>query len=81
MPINQDQFLGSNANLCVTYPINVNVAILISNFHQKYVVVKAMRRSGVISKILLMKKLKSKVYVSFLISLYEICCIIFHILI
>ena len=51
MPINQDQFLGSNANLCVTYPINVNVAIVISNFHQKYVVVKAMRRSGVISKI------------------------------
>ena len=51
MPINQDQFLGSNANLCVTYPINANVAIVISNFHQKYVVVKAMRRSGVISKI------------------------------
>ena len=70
MPINQDQFLGSNANLCVTYPINANVAIIISNFHQKYVVVKAMRRSGVISKILLMKKLKSKVYVSFRISLY-----------
>ena len=42
MPINQDQFLGSNANLCVTYPIKVNVAIVISNFHQKYVVVKAM---------------------------------------
>ena len=58
MPINQDQFLGSNANLCVTYPINVNVAILISNFHQKYVVVKAMRRSGGVSKMLLMKKLK-----------------------
>ena len=69
MPINQDQFLGSNANLCVTYPINVNVAILISNFHQKYVVVKAMRRSGGVSKMLLMKKLKSKVYVSFLIRL------------
>ena len=51
MPINQDQFLGSNANLCVTYPINANVAIVISNFHHKYVVVKAMRRSGVISKI------------------------------
>ena len=65
MPINQDQFLGSNANLCVTYPINVNVATVISNFHQKYLVVKAMRRSGVILK----KKLKSKVYVSFLISL------------
>ena len=70
MPINQDQFLGSNANLCVTYSINVNVAIFIGNFHQKYVVVKAMRRSCVISKNLLMKKLKSKVYVSFLISLY-----------
>ena len=70
MPINQDQFLGSNANLCVTYPINANVAIIISDFQQKYVVVKAMRRSGGISKILLMKKLKSKVYVSFRISLY-----------
>ena len=30
-----------------------------------------MRRSGGVSKILLMKKLKSKVYVSFLISLYD----------
>ena len=65
MPINQDQFLGSNANLCVTYNRNANVAIVISNFNQKYAVVKAMRRSGVILK----KKLKSKVYVSFLISL------------
>ena len=71
MPINQDQFLGSNANLCVTYHINVNVAIVISNFHQKCVVVEAMRRSGVISKMLLIKKSKSKVYVSFLISLYS----------
>ena len=69
MPINQDQFLGSKANLCVTCPINVNVAIVISNFHQKYVVVKAMRKSGVISKNLLVKKLKSKVYVSFIIHL------------
>ena len=69
MPINQDQFLGSNANLCVTYPINANVAIIISNFHQKYVALKAMRISGITSKILIMKKLKSKVYVSFLISL------------
>ena len=69
MQINQDQFLGSNANLCVTYPINANVAIVISNFHHKYVVVKAMRRSSVISKNLLVKKLKSKVYVSFLTSL------------
>ena len=47
-----------------------NVAIIISDFQQKYVVVKAMRRSGGISKILLMKKLKSKMYVSFQISLY-----------
>ena len=69
MPINQDQFLGSNANLCVTYPINANVAIVISNFDQKYVVVKAMRRSSGISKILLMKKLKSKVYISYRIRL------------
>ena len=70
MPINQDQFLGSNANLCVTYPINANIAIIISNFQQKYVAFTAMRRSGGVSKILLMKKLKSKVYVSFRISLY-----------
>ena len=64
MPINQDQFLGSNAKVCVTYPINANVAI-ITDFQQKYVVLTAMRRSGGISKILLIKKLKSKVYVSF----------------
>ena len=70
MPVNQDQCLASNTNLSVTYPINLKVVIVISNSHQKYVVVKAKRRSGVISKILLTKKLKSKVYVSFLISLY-----------
>ena len=29
MPINQEQFWGSNAKECVTYPINVNVAIII----------------------------------------------------
>ena len=52
------------------YATNANVAIIISDFQQKYVVLKAMRRSGGISKILLMKKLKSKVYVSFRISLY-----------
>jgi hypothetical protein len=69
MPINQDQFWGSNAKVCVTYSINANVAIIISDSQQKYVVLKAMRRSGGISKILLMKKLKSKVYVSFRISL------------
>ena len=61
MPINQDQFLGSNAKVCVTYPINANFAIIISDFHQKCVVVKAMRRSGGTSKFLSMKKLKSKV--------------------
>ena len=70
MPINQDQFLGSNAKVCVTYPINDNVAIIITDFQQKYVVLTAMRRSGGISKILLIKKLKSKVYVSFRIRLY-----------
>ena len=48
------------------------VAIIISGFQQKYVVWKAMRRSGGISKNLLIKKLKSKVYVSFRISLYII---------
>ena len=69
MPINQDQFWGSNTKVCVTYPINANVAIIISDFQQKYVVLIAMRSSGCISKILLMKKLKSKVYVSFRISL------------
>jgi hypothetical protein len=65
MQINQDQFLDSNAKVCVTYSINANFAIIISDFQQKYVVVKAMRRSGGVSKNLLMKKLKSKVYVSF----------------
>ena len=71
MPIYQDQFWGSNAKVCVTYHINANVAIIISDFQQKYVVLKATRRSGGISKIFLMKKLKSKVYVSFRISLYD----------
>ena len=63
--------MGSNAKVCVTYPINANFAIIISDFQQKYVVVKAMTKTGGISKILLMKKLKSKVYVSFRISLYN----------
>ena len=72
MPIYQDEFWGSNAKACVTYPINVNVAIIISDSQQKYVVLKAMRRSGGISKNLLMKNLKSKVYVSILIGLYII---------
>jgi hypothetical protein len=52
MPNNQDQFLGSNAKVCVTYPINANFAIIISDFQQKYVC------GGII---LLVKKLKSKV--------------------
>ena len=55
--------------VCVTYPINANIAIIISNFQQKYVAFTAMRRSGGVSKILLMEKLKSKVYVSFIIRL------------
>ena len=74
MPINLGQFLGSNERYVslILYrdPINANIAIIISNFQQKYVAFTALRRSGGVSKILLMKKLKSKVYVSFLISLY-----------
>ena len=65
MPINQDQLLGSNAKVWVTYPINANVAIIITNFQQKYVVLKVMRRSGGISNFLLIDELKSKVYISF----------------
>ena len=70
MPIYQDEFWGSNAKVCVTYPINATVAIIFSDSQQKYVVLKAMRRSGGISKNLLIKNLKSKVYVSFVIGLY-----------
>ena len=55
MPINQDQFWGSNAKVCVTYPIHANLAILINDFQQKYVVLKAMRRFSGISKHLLTK--------------------------
>ena len=62
--------MGFQYELCVTYSINANVAIKVSDSQQKYVVLSAMRRSGGISKNLLMKKLKSKVYVSFLIRLY-----------
>ena len=62
--------MGFQYKLCVTYSINANVAIKVSDSQQKYVVVSAMRRSGGISKNLLMKKLKSKVYVSFQIRLY-----------
>ena len=56
--------------MCHLY-YNTNVTIIISDSQQKYVVLKAMRRSGGITKILLMKKLKSKVYVLFRIRLYE----------
>ena len=48
---------------------NANDAMYISYFQQKYVMLTAMRRTGDISKNLLMKNLKSKVYVSFLIGL------------
>ena len=45
--------------------------LIISDFQQKYVVLKAMRRSGdTYIKNVIMKKMKSKVYVSFRISLY-----------
>ena len=54
MPINQDQFWGSIAKIYVTWPIQANVAIVISDFQQKYILLKAMRRFGV-SKDLLMK--------------------------
>ena len=55
MPINQDQFWGSIAKICVTWSIQANVAIIIIGFQQKYVVLKAMRRLGGISKDLLLK--------------------------
>ena len=48
-----------------------NFAMIISDSQQKYVVLKAMRRSNGITKNSLMKKLKSKVYISFRISLYS----------
>ena len=37
MPTNQDQFWGSNVKVCVTHPIDANVAKSISDFQQKYV--------------------------------------------
>ena len=46
LPINQDQLLSCNAKVCVNYHINDNVATNISDFQQKYVEVKAKRRSG-----------------------------------
>ena len=55
MPINQDQFWDSNAKVCVTYPNNANFAIIIGDSQQKYVVLKAMRRFGGMSKYLFMK--------------------------
>ena len=69
MPIYQDEFQGSNAKVCVT--LNANGAIIISDSQQKYLVFKTIRRSDGISKNLLMKNLKAKVYVSFLIGLYK----------
>ena len=50
--------------------MNSKIAIIISDSQQKYVLLIALRRSGGVSKILFKKKLKSKVYVSFQISLY-----------
>ena len=65
MPIHQDQFWGSNTKVWVTYSINSKIAIIISDSQQKYVVLKAMRRSGGISKDLLMKiEIKSVHFVS-----------------
>ena len=61
--------MGFQCKSMCHYPINANVAIIISDSQQKYVVLKAMRRSGGLSKNELMKNLKSKVYVSFLIGL------------
>ena len=52
--------MGSNAKVWVIYTIDANVAIIISDFKQKYVVLKAMRRFVGISKILLMKKVEIK---------------------
>ena len=50
MPINQDQFWGSNAKVCVTYPNNANFAIIIGDSKQKSVVLKPLGRCGGISK-------------------------------
>ena len=47
--------MGFQCKSMCYYPINANVAIIISDFQQKYVVLKAMRRFGGISKDLLMK--------------------------
>ena len=51
-----------------------NFAMIISDSQQKYVVLKAMRRSNGTTKNLLIKKFKSKVYISFQISLYNDIC-------
>ena len=58
MPINQDKFWGSNTKVCVTHFINAYIAMIVSDSQQNYVVLKAIKRSGCISKILLVKKLK-----------------------
>ena len=52
--------MGFQCNLCVTYPINGNIAITVSDSQQKYVALKAMRRSGGISQDLLMKNWNKK---------------------
>ena len=51
------------------FSISASFSIIVTNFQQIYVVLTAIRRSGGISKISLIKKLKSKVYVSFRIRL------------
>ena len=58
MQINQNQLLSSSSKVRVVYSMNVNVAIIISDFQQKYVNENTLRRSVCISKILLIKKLK-----------------------
>ena len=37
MQINQDQFWGSNVKVCVTHPVDANVAKSIRDFQQKNV--------------------------------------------
>ena len=46
MPINQDQFCGPKAKVCLTYLINAKVVVFITDSQQKYVVLRAIRRSG-----------------------------------
>ena len=44
----------------VTYPINANIALIISHFQQKYIAFTAMRRSGGVSKIFINEKIEIK---------------------